>query len=305
MSNETKPSVELRIPILKDMELVATNTADVISKYMQLSEEESGEISMALIEATINAFEHSESQKDIFKNFTISDDELTIKVIDQGKGFDSEGIQIPDIDSKLKKQERKRGWGVMLIKELMDSVDYESGNDGTTLTMTKKKKKTSGAHSQISSGFEEFLKMKRVSTFAKFRAMRGGLSNRASLSALSKNTRRPSILNVARSDWDVFYSEEHNREYYHNRKTGETRWMCPPEVLAALESQKSTPPCVAIAIALEDNRDHDIPAAKTGGGQTHDVVWKEFTCSKGPYYCNSVTREVSWVVPQGAIVMKA
>ena len=140
MSKETNPSVELRIPILKDMELVATNTADVIAKYMELSEEASGEISMALIEATINAFEHSESQKDIFINFTISDDELTIKVIDKGKGFDSEGIQIPDIDSKLKKQERKRGWGVMLIKELMDSVDYESGNDGTTLTMTKKKK---------------------------------------------------------------------------------------------------------------------------------------------------------------------
>ena len=140
MSKETKPSVELRIPIIKDMELVATNTADVIAKYMELSEEASGEISMALIEATIIAFEHSESQKDIFINFTISDDELTIKVIDKGKGFDSEGIQIPDIDSKLKKQERKRGWGVMLIKELMDSVDYESGNDGTTLTMTKKKK---------------------------------------------------------------------------------------------------------------------------------------------------------------------
>ena len=140
MSKETKPSVELRIPILKDMELVATNTADVIAKYMELSEEASGEISMALIEATINAFAHPESQTDIFINFTISDDELTIKVIDKGKGFDSEGIQIPDIDSKLKKQERKRGWGVMLIKELMDSVDYESGNEGTTLTMTKKKK---------------------------------------------------------------------------------------------------------------------------------------------------------------------
>ena len=37
------------------MELVATNTADVIAKYMELSEEASGEISMALIEATINA----------------------------------------------------------------------------------------------------------------------------------------------------------------------------------------------------------------------------------------------------------
>ena len=35
--------IELRIPILKDMELVATNTADVIAKYMELSEEASGE----------------------------------------------------------------------------------------------------------------------------------------------------------------------------------------------------------------------------------------------------------------------
>ena len=65
---------------------------------------------MALIEATINAFEHSESQKDIFI-IPISDDELTIKVIDKGKGFDSEGIQIPDIDSKLKNK-KERGDGV-------------------------------------------------------------------------------------------------------------------------------------------------------------------------------------------------
>ena len=28
----------------------------------------------------------------------------------------------------------------MLIKELMDKVDYESDNTGTTLTMTKNKK---------------------------------------------------------------------------------------------------------------------------------------------------------------------
>tara|TARA_B100000242_G_C42885966_1_gene411089 strand:+ start:77 stop:499 length:423 start_codon:yes stop_codon:yes gene_type:complete len=133
------PTVELKLPILKDMELVATHTSDVVAKHMKLSEEKSAEISMALIEACINAFEHSETKEDIYIHFIISDENLTIKVIDRGVGFDASAIELPNIDQKLT-DERKRGWGLMLIKELMDKVDYESDNTGTTLTMTKNKK---------------------------------------------------------------------------------------------------------------------------------------------------------------------
>ena len=133
------PTVELKLPILKDMELVATHTSDVVAKHMRLPEEKSAEISMALIEACINAFEHSETKEDIYIHFIISDENLTIKVIDRGVGFDASSIELPNIDQKLKSDERKRGWGLMLIKELMDKVDYESDNTGTTLTMTKNK----------------------------------------------------------------------------------------------------------------------------------------------------------------------
>ena len=56
------PTVELKLPILPNMELIATQTADIIANHMHLSEEQSGEISMALIEACINAFEHSKSK---------------------------------------------------------------------------------------------------------------------------------------------------------------------------------------------------------------------------------------------------
>tara|TARA_B100000963_G_scaffold336516_1_gene331623 strand:- start:186 stop:608 length:423 start_codon:yes stop_codon:yes gene_type:complete len=133
------PTVELKLPILKDMELVATHTSDVVAKHMNLSEEKSAEISMALIEACINAFEHSETKEDIYIHFIISDENLTIKVIDKGVGFDASAIELPNIDQKIT-DERKRGWGLMLIKELMDNVDYESDNTGTTLTMTKNKK---------------------------------------------------------------------------------------------------------------------------------------------------------------------
>ncbi|MBU87330.1 MAG: anti-sigma regulatory factor [Flavobacteriaceae bacterium] len=137
-----KPSVELKLPILKDMELVATQTAEIVAKHMDLSEEKTGEISMALIEACINAFEHSESKSEVYIDFLIEENQLTIKVIDKGKGFDQSNVKIPKIESKLNSDERKRGWGIMLIKELMDSVDFESDHTGTTLTMIKKKEAT-------------------------------------------------------------------------------------------------------------------------------------------------------------------
>ena len=136
---KTNPTVELKLPVIENMELVATQTAEVVSKHMQLDNEKTSEISMALIEACINAFEHSETKSEVFIHFIISDESLTIKVIDKGKGFDSSKISIPNIDNKLGSDEKKRGWGIMLIKELMDSVNYESNEDGTTLTMIKNK----------------------------------------------------------------------------------------------------------------------------------------------------------------------
>ena len=61
MSSKEAPKVELTLPIIPDMELAATKTAEVVAKHMNLTDEQSAEISMALIEATINAFEHSSS----------------------------------------------------------------------------------------------------------------------------------------------------------------------------------------------------------------------------------------------------
>jgi serine/threonine-protein kinase RsbW len=105
---------------------------------MNLSEEKTGEISMAIIESCINAFEHSKT-KEIYIHFIVSDDKLTVKVIDQGKGFDKSKVEIPNIENKLKADARKRGWGLQLVAELMDTVEYDSTESGTTVTMTKKK----------------------------------------------------------------------------------------------------------------------------------------------------------------------
>ena len=134
-----KPTVELKLPILPNMELIATQTAEVIARHMNLTDEQSGEISMALIEACINAFEHSKTDNNVFIHFLIEEDSLVMKVIDQGIGFDKSKVAIPKIENKIGKDERKRGWGLQLIQALMDSVEFESTDSGTTVTMTKNK----------------------------------------------------------------------------------------------------------------------------------------------------------------------
>ena len=139
MSKKPPPKVELTIPIIHDMELAATKTAEVVAKHMGLDEEKSAEISMALIEATINAFEHSDSQAgNVEIHFVIQGDTLLITVTDRGKGFDKSKVEIPKIEEKLS-SDFKRGWGLQLIQELMDTVKFESSEEGTTVTMTKKK----------------------------------------------------------------------------------------------------------------------------------------------------------------------
>jgi len=139
MSSKPPPKVELTIPIIHDMELAATKTAEVVAKHMGLDEEKSAEISMALIEATINAFEHSNSQAgNVEIHFVIQEETLLITVSDQGKGFDKSKVKIPKIEEKIS-SDYKRGWGLQLIQELMDTVKYESSEEGTTVTMTKKK----------------------------------------------------------------------------------------------------------------------------------------------------------------------
>ena len=46
--SEINPTVELKLPVIENMELVATQTSEVVSKHMSLSEEKSSEISNIL-----------------------------------------------------------------------------------------------------------------------------------------------------------------------------------------------------------------------------------------------------------------
>jgi len=129
-------NVDLSIPMLPDMELTAITVAESLGVFIGLDTNKIDEVKMALIEACINAFEHSKSpERRIDLNFQITDRGMTISINDGGDGFDLDEA-MARIKEKRNKGE-KRGWGLTLMSELMDEVEVDTSTIGTLVTMTK------------------------------------------------------------------------------------------------------------------------------------------------------------------------
>lgn len=133
--------VTLALPMVPEMEIEASKTAMAIAESMRMSPDRIDEVRMAVVEACINALEHSRSSdKEVFVTFEVLGDQdpetLRITVQDTGVGFAPEGVEEPLIEEKLKSR-RKRGWGLKIIRGLMDEVEIHSGTEGTTVVMSK------------------------------------------------------------------------------------------------------------------------------------------------------------------------
>ena len=139
-SNDNKvqgEEIDLTIPMLPNMETTAIQTAEAIMEYMKFDPDTKDEVKMALIEALINSFEHSKSKdKKVYIKFIVKQQELQVIVRDYGAGFDPVSVKKPDIKEKIT-DKRKRGWGLMIIENLMDNFYIISNELGTTLIMTK------------------------------------------------------------------------------------------------------------------------------------------------------------------------
>lgn len=133
--------VTLTLPMLPDMEIAASKTATALAEFMEMSSDKIDEVRMAVVEACINSFEHSKAndRKVEIQFAVLGNDEperLQITIRDSGVGFTPENLVKPRIEDKLKAAS-KRGWGLTIIKGLMDEVDIHSGPGGTTVVMSK------------------------------------------------------------------------------------------------------------------------------------------------------------------------
>lgn len=123
---------EMVVPMGEDTELIAAQTVEEIAKRHHFAPKAINQIKTALVEACINASEHSLSpDRKIYQKFAVEDDKIIITISNRGLRLSDKKAQ------EVTPDEGRRGWGLKLMKTLMDEVKFEQTDDGTRISMTK------------------------------------------------------------------------------------------------------------------------------------------------------------------------
>lgn len=131
---------EMVIPVGEDTELIAAHALEEIARRHKFPSKAINQLKTALVEACINAAEHGLApDRKIHQRFVVSDDKITISISNRGLRLTdklaerNEDVQVLPQESP----DTRRGWGLNLIRGLMDDVRVEPVDDGTRITMTK------------------------------------------------------------------------------------------------------------------------------------------------------------------------
>ncbi|MDX1377483.1 MAG: ATP-binding protein [Anaerolineales bacterium] len=97
------------------------------------------ELKLAVDEACTNIIEHGYKGMDpgsIILSFRIESDRILVQITDFGHVFEPAEAKKPDVEAALEDRPLG-GLGLYLIYQTMDNIDYESSEEGNTLTFTK------------------------------------------------------------------------------------------------------------------------------------------------------------------------
>ncbi|MEA3408483.1 MAG: ATP-binding protein [Chloroflexota bacterium] len=130
--------VKVTLPAKKKfLSLIGAMVQEICNEVPGLDPAASYKIHLAVDEAVSNVITHA------YRNttsglveliFEIWTEQLVIKIRDWGLSFDPSAIPEPDLQHP-----RERGYGVYLIRKLMDNVMYEEGTEnGNLVTLIKR-----------------------------------------------------------------------------------------------------------------------------------------------------------------------
>ena len=114
--------------------------ADVVESAIRIagvSEDERGDLMVAVMEALNNAIGHGNSEdasRQVHLKSDVQPASLTIWVRDEGRGFDPGATRDPRAPENLM---RDSGRGLLMMRAFMDEVDIRPSQTGTLVKMVK------------------------------------------------------------------------------------------------------------------------------------------------------------------------
>ena len=139
--------IELHLPSLLGWERVAMDVAASVAHRMGFPPDRVDDIKTAVSEATTNAIEHGNRQHAAQKVVLVMVPDagrLEISVADHSpQPFPKrhaphrrrDSVDVPDLAAKLQPGANTRGWGMFLIRSLVDEVEFTSTGDGNHVRM--------------------------------------------------------------------------------------------------------------------------------------------------------------------------
>ena len=135
MPNKTKP-IEVHIPSVIGYEKVAMDSGAAVAKLMGFDQSRIEDLKTAISEACTNAMEHGNRLKKdtmVLVTLKMNKESLEVNVEDKGQGL-KKRPQTPNIEDQISDQNDCRGWGIFLIKNLVDEVEFKSVPKGGNVT---------------------------------------------------------------------------------------------------------------------------------------------------------------------------
>jgi serine/threonine-protein kinase RsbW len=138
MHTGSDDTVELHIPNAFGSEKVAMEAAASVARQVGFSRDRIEDLKTAVSEACLNAIEHGnrmDASVRVGIRLVAGASQLQVTVRDQGEGFGP--VPQPDIDAKIAGREPARGWGIFLIKNLVNEVQFatRAGGGGNEIRM--------------------------------------------------------------------------------------------------------------------------------------------------------------------------
>jgi serine/threonine-protein kinase RsbW len=140
---ESEDEFQLIFPMGADNEMLAASAVEQVARRLSFTPEAINQIKTAVVEACINASEHSLSpDRKIYQRFQAENDRLVITISSRGIlppniVGNGQAAAEPEVEGEPETSDDRRGWGLKLIQTLMDEVEFERVDEGTSLRMTK------------------------------------------------------------------------------------------------------------------------------------------------------------------------
>ena len=131
--------VDINIGSLFDNIDLVDVVTDAVLRHAGMDDESVERLGLAIREAVANGVQHGnkeQPEKRVAVSFVFDKEEMTIRIRDEGEGFDLQGLPDPLAPENLFKP---RGRGILLMNSFMDEVEFEfDGGKGTVVKLRKR-----------------------------------------------------------------------------------------------------------------------------------------------------------------------